>query len=345
MTPWLQGSEGLNVRTMLRSALLGFVLLALAAPAFAQRFDGFNVIVAPGHPFGSPSARQSLSAAKQAGAAAIAVVPFLWQRDPQHSKIVRGRDMPDAELRLAIREARALGLRVMVKPHVWVDGSWAGAVSPQMTQGWDAWFARYLSEIVQIARIAAEEQADALSIGTELKLTTQQTHWRDVIAAARGVFAGMLLYVAHNVEEAETVPFWGDLDAIGVSLYPPLGGDRERDARRIVMRGVAERLDVLSARTRKPVIVAEIGLRSAVGAAAKPWESAEERAAAPDPQLQAEVLADWLDALDRPAVAGVLIWRWFTDPAAGGAGDTDFTVQRKAAERLLACRTLTADCR
>ena len=49
--------------------------------------------------------------------------------------------------------------------------------------------------------------------------------------------------------------------------------------------------------------------------------------------------------LDRPAVEGVLVWRWFTDPAAGGAADTDFTVQGKPAERVFACaRTRAAEC-
>ena len=78
-------------------------------------------------------------------------------------------------------------------------------------------------------------------------------------------------------------------------------------------------------------------MRSAEGAAAKPWESAEERAAAADPALQADVLADWLAVLDRPAISGVLIWRWFTDPNAGGLADTDFTVQGKPAEHVLMC--------
>ncbi len=80
----------------------------------------------------------------------------------------------------------------------------------------------------------------------------------------------------------------------------------------------ADRLDMLAVIYRKPVVVGEIGLRSAAGAAAKPWESAEERAAAADPALQADVLADWLTVLDRPTIGGVLIWRWFTDPNAGG---------------------------
>ena len=49
------------------------------------------------------------------------------------------------------------------------------------------------------------------------------------------------------------------------------------------------------------------------------------------------MLADWLTVLDRPTIGGVLIWRWFTDPNAGGPTDTDFTVQGKPAERVLLC--------
>ena len=150
----------------------------------------------------------------------------------------------------------------------------------------------------------------------------------------RPVFAGLLTYAAHNVEEAEAVPFWPQLDAIGVTLYPKLGDDLDRDGRRAAMRVAAERLDALSKREGKPVIVAEIGLRSARGATLKPWESAEERVAEPDAELQAAVLADWLEILDRPSIEGVLVWRWFTDPSAGGPADTDFTVQGKPAERM-----------
>jgi len=106
------------------------------------------------------------------------------------------------------------------------------------------------------------------------------------------------------------------------------------------MRAVADAIDVLATATGKPVLVGEIGLRSAVGAAAKPWESAEERDSAPDPSLQAEVLRDWITVLDRPAIRGVLIWRWFTDPKAGGPTDTDFTVQGKPAEDVLRCAWL-----
>jgi hypothetical protein len=306
-------------------------------PAPRRQFDGFNVIAAPGHPFGGKSARLALANAKELGARAIAIVPFLWQSSPTNSDLVRGTDMNDDELRAAIRDAHALGLAVLVKPHLWVPHSWAGTVGMTSQEAWQKWFANYRRELERIARIAEEERADALAIGTELDETTQRAEWNVLIAAARSLYSGRLLYVAHNVEGVEKVPFWDRIDLIGVSLYPPLGADQDRDGRLSAMRTVADRLDVLAAQNKKSIVVGEIGLRSAEGAAAKPWESAEEREAAPDPSLQAQVIADWLEILDRPSISGVLIWRWLTDPDAGGLGDTDFTVQGKPAEHVLIC--------
>lgn len=312
------------------------LVFSAAGNAFAQRFDGFNVIAVPEHQYGSTSAGQALAAAKRAGATAVAVIPFLWQRDPQHAGLVRGDDMPDETLRAAIRQAHEAGLKVVVKPHVWVQGSWAGSVEPQSPDDWSAWFERYRDALLPIARIAAEEGAEMLSIGTELEKTTQRPEWQEIISAVRPVFPGLLTYAAHNVAEAEAVPFWDRLDLIGVTLYPPLGDDTDR--RRVVMQAAAAGLDALSQRQGKPVLVAEIGIRSAQGAAQKPWESAEERQAEPDPDLQAAVIGEWLDVLDRPSIAGVLVWEWLTNPGAGGVADTDFTVQGKPAERLLCQR-------
>ena len=302
---------------------------------------GFNVIQSPGHPFGSPSARLSLAKAKRDGANTIAVVPFLWQATPASPDVIRGKDMTDDELRAAIRDAHALGLAVMVKPQVWIPQSWAGAVAMNFEENWTQWFANYGGEITRIARIAAEEKAEAFAVGTELAETSQRPEWAALIDALRRSYSGRLVYMAHNVEEAESAPFWDRLDAIGVTLYPPLGADGDRIGRLARMVETAQRLDALAARIGKPVIVGEIGLRSARGAAAKPWESAEERPSAADAELQAEVLDDWLTILARPSIRGVLVWRWLTDPDSGGRNDTDFTVQGKPAEHILRCAWTT----
>jgi hypothetical protein len=318
--------------------LAALLLLGLTATAAsAQRFDGLNIIVAPDHPFGGASAEQALAKAKVLGATAVAIIPFLWQASPSSPDLTRGTDMTDAQLHSAIRDAHAAGLTVLVKPHVWVPQSWAGEVAMNSEDAWRTWFSNYQSALEHIARIAEQERAEALVIGTELDATAQRPEWGPLIAATRSLYTGRLLYIAHNVEGAEKFPLWDRLDFVGVSLYPPLGTDDDRVYRLSVMRAAADRLDQLAARTGKSVIVGEIGLRSAQGAAAKPWESAEERAAAPDPALQAEVLTDWLAILDRPAIVGVMIWRWLTDPDAGGSSDTDFTVQGKPAEHVLMC--------
>jgi hypothetical protein len=336
---WIQRVHSIASSAFAVAFAVGVLTLFGARSELAPRrqFDGFNVIAAPGHPFGGKSARLALANAKELGARAIAIVPFLWQSSPTNSDLVRGTDMNDDELRAAIRDAHALGLAVLVKPHLWVPHSWAGTVGMTSQEAWQKWFANYRRELERIARIAEEERADALAIGTELDETTQRAEWKVLIAAARSLYSGRLLYVAHNVEGVEKVPFWDRIDLIGVSLYPPLGADQDRDGRLSAMRTVADRLDVLAAQNKKSIVVGEIGLRSAEGAAAKPWESAEEREAAPDPSLQAQVIADWLEILDRPSISGVLIWRWLTDPDAGGLGDTDFTVQGKPAEHVLIC--------
>jgi hypothetical protein len=322
----------------LAPAALALALTASAAePVVQRRLDGLNVIMAAGHPFGESSARRALADAKRLGARAVAIIPFLWQPTPASPDLVRGNDMPDTVLRAAIRDAHGVGLAVTVKPHVWVPGSWAGAIAMESEEAWGRWFANYRRELERIADLAQEERADALAAGTELAATSQRGEWSALIAALRARYSGTLLYVAHNAEEAEAVSFWDKLDLIGASLYPPLGADQDRAARLAAMRVQADRLDALAAKAGKAMVIAEIGLRSAQGAAARPWESPEERVSAPDGLLQAAVLADWLDVLDRPTVRGVLVWCWFSDPNAGGLADTDFTVQGKPAEAVLRC--------
>ncbi|MCS6892317.1 MAG: hypothetical protein RMK64_03090 [Rhodovarius sp.] len=312
------------------------MLLPAAAPAAAERRRGFNLIASPAHPLGSEAAARACAAMRRIGADTVALVPFLWQSHPADPQIIRGADTSDDDLAAGIRQARAAGLRVLLKPHVWVPESWAGAVEMREEAHWQLWFRRYATAIARLAEVAQAAGAEAFAIGTELARCSHREEWEMVIAAARAAFGGALTYVAHNAEEAQRVPFWTSLDAIGASLYPVLGPADEEAAWVAPMRREAETLAGLAARLAKPVWVCEIGLRSAAGATERPWESAEERAAEPDEELQARVLARWWQELDRPGIGMVLIWRWLTDPAAGGPRDTDFTVQGKQAELLLA---------
>src|SRR5580700_3191976 len=88
-------------------ALVSSVLTLFGArsdPSLERQFDGFNVIAAPDHPFGSESAKLALTNAKALGAHTLAIIPFLWQSSPTNPDLVRGTDMNDDELRYAIRD-------------------------------------------------------------------------------------------------------------------------------------------------------------------------------------------------------------------------------------------------
>lgn len=329
-----------------RRPLLALPLLA-AAPAAAQprprpeaaaptpAWHGVNLVQLGSHPLGGADARLAMRRAQASGVDSIALVPFLWQDGAAGTEVILGGDMRLEQLRAGIRQARALRLRVLVKPHLWVQGGQPGVIAPGGEAAWRRWFASYGDWLLQLARLAQEEGAEALSLGTGLTASLERPEWRALAAQARAAFHGRLTQVAESPEAAERLPHADALDAIGLRLYPALGRDDGPEEWAPVMRREAERLDRLAARHRRRIWVAELGLRSAAGAAARPWEAVEDRASVPDQRVQAEVLARWLRLLDRPSVEAILLWRWFTDPGRGGPQDSDFTLQNKLAEGVL----------
>lgn len=298
------------------------------ARADARPWRGANLIATQEAPLGSDACGRSLARLRDLGANAVALIPFLWQPAPDSPEIVLGDAVSPDDLRIGIRQARGLGLRVMVKPHVWVPQTWAGAISFSDQRDQAEWLRRYHAILLDLADLANEEGAEALALGTELRGVSGDAAWPAIIRAVRDRYKGTLTYVAHWDGELERLAFRHLLDVACISLYPPLGADDD---------GLAARIDTLAAglARQKPLWIGELGLRSAVGGQEKPWESPEERDAHPDGGLQARVLDLWLGALTRHGLPDILVWRWFSDPDAGGGSDTDFTLQGKPAEAVL----------
>ena len=152
----------------------------------------------------------------------------------------------------------------------------------------------------------------------------------------RGIYSGRLLYVAHNVEEAEKVPFWAN------STLSAFRSIRRSAPTAIAMAGasrcgdVADRLDALAARTGKSIVVGEIGI--ALGAwrrGKSPGKAPEERATTSRSLLSRRKC--WpigsQSSIGRRSAAS---WSGAGSPIpnAGGLNDTDFTVQGKPAEHV-----------
>lgn len=313
----------------LGTGLAGLGLLPTACRGAGKApWRGVNLIATPNAPLGSPACERSLRHLRGLGGNSVCLIPFLWQPAPDDPRIVLGDAVSRDQLRAGIRQARGLGLRVMVKPHVWVPQTWAGAIGFTRTGDQAEWLARYRAILLDLAGLAQAEGAEALALGTELRGVSGDPAWTDIISAVRDRFRGTLTYVAHWDGELDRLPFRALLDVPAISLYPPLGPD---DA------GLGGRIDALAATLARqgPLWIGELGLRSAVGSQAKPWESPEEREAHPDGGVQARVLDHWLTALNRQGLRDILLWRWFSDPDAGGERDTDFTLQGKPAEAVM----------
>ncbi len=338
----------------LRRALLAAPLVApLAVPLVAPRlalaqpapprprpgtsgtWRGMNLAHLPEFPLGMPDARLSMRQTAALGADSVALMPSAWQDGTTSAEVSLGSDMSAEQLRAGIEQAHLLGLRVLVKPQLWVQGGRTGDARPGNERDWRRWFTTYGAVLLALARVAQQTGAEAFSVGTGLNRSLARPEWRPLLAQLRGVYRGKLILVAESPEAAEATTLWEALDGIGLRLFPALGRDDAPEDWRPVMRREAERLDRLAAQWRKKLWVAELGLRSAAGAAARPWEAVEDRPSVPDPRVQAEVLARWLAVLDRPSVEAVLLWRWFTDPRRGGPQDSDFTLQGKLAEGVL----------
>ncbi|MBB3995981.1 hypothetical protein GGR95_003647 [Sulfitobacter undariae] len=325
-------------RTLLLT--LGLTAFASASRSIAGNeavsvLRGFNLIETQNAQFGSNAAKLSIERLASTGATAATVIPFLWQPSILADDIILGSALPQHRIVLGIEQLHAAGLAAIVKPHVWVPQSWAGAIEIEAASE-DGWYSAYSEILQKIAVTAEQSKAEVLVVGTELRGVSGSDRWESIIAEVRKVFSGKITYVAHGASEAEEISFWPQLDAVAVSLYPILGAADDSKKWDIAITDELDRVQAVAQKYEKPVWVAEIGIRSAEGATERPWESAEERVSKSDMALQAEVLKHWLIALEARQIQDVWIWRWFTDPDGGGEEDTDFTVQNKDAEDVVA---------
>lgn len=316
--------------------VLAALLALFALPgAAAEPIVGFNFPAWWKDSYVSPRARLSLERLAGTGAGWIAVTPTVYARHRRDSDIaVTDSTADEASLRTVIRDARARGLKVMMKPHVDIPGGVPrAALSPGDPE---RWFSHYRRHLLFYARLAREEGCEMLAVGTELSLLTLPQHtrrWRELIAAARAEYPGPLVYAA-NWHSVAHVGFWDEVDYIGVDGYYPVPGGHDRRALRENWRPWVAALAALSKAWGKPVLFTEVGLSSQEGANLRPW--AYHRFGALDQEVQAAYMDSFLRAFEpQPWFAGYLYWAWELDPDAGGPADTSMTVQGKPALDVL----------
>ena len=289
--------------------------------------------------YGSPASTESLQVLKDLGVNWISITPYGFQRTPEDTAIRWSGSRfgeTDDRLRAVAAQAHELGIKVMLKPHLWLrPPNWVGMIEHHSEEAWKAWFEAYRELILHYAALAQDVAMDALCIGNEMTETTgREREWRDLIAEIRETFDGTLTYGA-NFDEVYDVPFWDALDFIGVSAYYPLASGRAPDREALVAawQPLITSLENLSIKWSKPIVFTELGYRSSDFAPEHPWQV--DRAAV-NLRVQADAYAAFFEAVwPQPWFGGVYWWKWFSFPDDGGPTDNDFTPRNKPAERVL----------
>ena len=302
--------------------------------SFAHNYQGGGA-----RGYGSEVARGQLDELRALGATWVSVTPFLFAsslQDEGVQRVTHRAGETDDRTRQVIHDARERGLRVLLKPHLWVrGGAWRAELAPP---DWGAWFDAYQAVVLHYAELAQQEGVALLAVGTELRSSLRHTErWRALIAAVREIFGGELVYCA-NWDAAEDVRFWDALDYVGVQFYPSLADAPTTDERAMALRldEALDRLQVLHERTGRPVLLTEFGYKSARGAEVRPYEWTERSDAPLDLEAQARAYRVFFGRVrERDFVRGVYLWKWFTDPDTQEEGPRGFSPRGKPALEVL----------
>lgn len=339
--------------TLVAAQLLVVSIPTPTQAAVADWHQGASLVPRSDTDFGSNSYKQSLQDLVSTGANSVALIVPLYQSNIRSTDVHRGWNTPtDASLAAGIQQARALGLKVNVKFHLEsYDGSWRANINPGDRA---SWFTNYGTWLVHFGRIAQANNAEVMTLGTELVSMAAHTmhaentaRWVNLIGSVRAVFNGQLTYSANSndngtnpfLNEKKVIAFWNQLDYPSISAYYTLNSDNSVEGMKSAWDWWNNNdLRAFSQSVGKPVVIGELGYRSIDNAHRAPWDysNASGKLGGPSEQEQAnayEALFSYWN--DHSHLAGVYLWDWSTNPNAGGAGNTDYTPQNKQAEAVM----------
>ena len=256
------------------------------------------------------------------GAGWIALSPFGFSQsnqDPQvrYSSSQWWGERPEG-IRQIIDYARQQDIKIMLKPQVWIPNGWVGDYDPQTEENWQRWEQDYRAFMMEFVTIAVDYQVDILCIGTEYKIATRvrEAFWRSLIKDIRAVYSGQLTY-ASNWDNYQNIPFWEELDLVGLDAYFPLLEDKTPEVESLLeaWKPTVSAIEAFQKEINKPIIFTEYGYLCVDGAAGKLWEIEKQVS-----QLAKNDLAqsNAYEALfqtfwDKKWFAGGFIWKWYID--------------------------------
>jgi len=243
-------------------------------------------------------------------------------------------------IRQYAKELQHKGIKLMIKPQIWVwRGQFTGHISMDSEGQWKVLEESYSSFILMYAAIAEETNAALFCIGTELEkfVINRPVYWKILIQKIKKVYKGKLTYAA-NWDEFKHVPFWNELDYIGIDAYFPLTAKKTPTIEEFEAGWQPHKIEIQKTQKKfnTPVLFTEYGYRSIDFTGKKPWDSKRITGSinllAQKNGLQAIHNQFWKEDW----FAGGFIWKWFHKHIeVGGENNNRFTPQNKPAQDLL----------
>ena len=302
--------------------------------------------------YGTQASLDTLTHLESIGATWVSITPFGWM-DSAHSTTIKGEHIDphmlpaggetQERIEAVIKQAQQKDFKVMLKPHIWIHGGlWRGEIAFDSDEQWAKWWENYSDFTIHYAHIAERLHVESLVLGVELVSAVKQhpEHMLELIQDVRKVYSGELTYSA-NWDENVPDKVWRNLDAIGVQLYPPLSNNPEPTVQELqhALRPHLEAWSSLGERLDRPVLITEVGYKSAPTAVSKPFEWPEhlpESARIKNEQLQAHAYDALLSEIPQHQhIHGLFLWKYFTNPVTDEEGVWGFCPRGKLAEDVI----------
>jgi hypothetical protein len=280
---------------------------------------------------------KSIDEVADTGADTVLLVLDARQENGASSHIyldMRMTPTPD-QLGALIDHAKKRKLRVVLMPIVLLDNprntEWRGNIKPD--GGWSSWFDSYRDMMTQFSWIAQGHGVDVLVVGSELVSTeTEVDQWTKTIATIRENFHGNLTYSA-NWDHYTSLPFWDQLDLIGMNSYYKLGENKDVTEPEIESRwrDIQKNIIGFSEKKGKPILFLEAGWCSLENSASEPWDYTQQDLPA-DNDLQKRLYDAFFNVwYGNPHLGGFMMWEWPPGPAE----EKGYSPKGKPAEAVL----------
>lgn len=294
-----------------------------------------------GH-YSSPESDRAVENIADTGAEWVNILVTQYQYDLNSTTIYSTNKTPtDEDLIHVIAQAHALGLKVMLKPHVDIqsnESEWRGRIGQNFNESqWSAWFSTYRNFIGHYAELAENQGVEQFVIGTELVTTsTRDSDWRQVVSHVRARYSGPITYSANHTGEEVNVDWWDAVDYIGVSGYYNLTNKNNPTVAelRSAWQPHLDTLNSLSQQWDRSVIFTEVGYRSSDGNNTHPWCHWCDESL--DLQEQVDTYQAFFETVYvQPWFGGVYWWGWDLDPEDNGVCNAGYSPHLKPAENIL----------